>query len=88
MELETKRKRDREFEAFCSKVRDLSGGEVDFEKPIEELKFQGSVGRAMVVLKPTRTCLVQLTDWVSGLHRLFHYNHSYGVLLSLRSWRQ
>jgi len=67
MEQEAKRKRDREFETFTNKVRDLSGGELDFEKPIEELKFQGSVGRSMVILKPTRTCLVQLTDWVSDV---------------------
>jgi nucleosome binding factor SPN SPT16 subunit len=71
MESEAKRKRDKEFETFCNKVRELSGGDVDFERPIEELKFQGSVGRAMVILKPTRTCLVQLIDWVSTIRRVF-----------------
>lgn len=53
------------FQNFCDKVNRLTNEKVDFDMPFNELGFNGVPFRSSVTLKPTATCLTNLTEWVN-----------------------
>ena len=74
-ERELRHKLKSAFRGFCEKVEALSKGDVEFDTPFRELGFSGVPFRSTVLLQPTSGCIVNLTEWVGWLPRLFcHYN--------------
>lgn len=51
------------FKSFCDKVDQCTKGEVTFETPIRQLGFNGVPRKSNVLLQPTHSALVNLTDW-------------------------
>jgi len=51
------------FMRFCNKVEEISNERVDFDQPFRKLGFMGCPNRSTVLLQPTTSCLVQLTEW-------------------------
>lgn len=64
MEREMRRKLNAAFQSFCEKVVRLTNEAVDFDMPFNDLGFIGVPYRSSVSLKPTSSCLVNLTEWV------------------------
>ncbi|KAI1722500.1 FACT complex subunit (SPT16/CDC68) domain-containing protein [Ditylenchus destructor] len=63
MEREMRRKLNAAFQSFCEKVVRLTNEAVDFDMPFNDLGFIGVPYRSSVSLKPTSSCLVNLTEW-------------------------
>ncbi|XP_070574512.1 FACT complex subunit SPT16-like [Ptychodera flava] len=51
------------FKSFIEKVENITKGEVEFEVPFRELGFHGAPHRSTVLLQPTSSCLVNITEW-------------------------
>uniref|UniRef100_A0A915IGG8 FACT complex subunit n=1 Tax=Romanomermis culicivorax TaxID=13658 RepID=A0A915IGG8_ROMCU len=51
------------FKNFTEKVENLTKQELEFDTPFRELGFFGVPHRSSVLLQPTSSCLVNLTDW-------------------------
>ncbi|CAF1415059.1 unnamed protein product [Didymodactylos carnosus] len=51
------------FQGFIEKVVQQKNFQIEFEKPIRALGFHGTPHRSMVLLLPTTSCLVHLTEW-------------------------
>lgn len=63
----TRRKLNNMFHAFCKKVEDIVSHDrgssfSEFEQPVRDSGFYGTPQREMVLLQPTTSCLVNLTD--------------------------
>jgi len=63
MEREMRKKLNMAFQSFCDKVFRLTNEAVDFDTPFPDLGFFGVPYRSCVRLKPTSSCLVNLTEW-------------------------
>lgn len=61
-EREMRRKLNSAFKSFIEKVETLTNNQVSFEKPFRELGFYGTPHRSMVMLQPTPSCLVNVTE--------------------------
>ena len=55
------------FKGFTEKVETLSKGQVEFDTPFRQLGFQGAPFRSTVLLQPTSSCLVNLSEWVGRI---------------------
>ncbi|CAG0881437.1 unnamed protein product [Darwinula stevensoni] len=62
-ERELRHKLKMAFKTFCEKVENLTKNEVEFDSPFRELGFPGVPFRSSVLLQPTSSCLVNLTEW-------------------------
>ncbi|UJR25446.1 hypothetical protein I4U23_006793 [Adineta vaga] len=51
------------FQSFIDKVIQQKNSPLKFQKPIRSLGFHGVPYRSMVLIIPTTTCVVQLTEW-------------------------
>ncbi|KAK5983113.1 putative global transcriptional regulator cell division control protein [Trichostrongylus colubriformis] len=65
MEREMRRKLNQTFQNFCDKVVKQTNDQFDFDAPFSELGFLGVPHRSSCTLKPTSSCLVNLTEWAS-----------------------
>ncbi|KAK6730106.1 hypothetical protein RB195_006893 [Necator americanus] len=63
MEREMRRKLNQTFQNFCDKVVKQTNDQFDFDCPFSELGFLGVPHRSSCMLKPTSSCLVNLTEW-------------------------
>ncbi|VDN50299.1 unnamed protein product [Dracunculus medinensis] len=63
MEREMRKKLNQAFQNFCEKVVRLTNEAFDFDTPFNELAFFGVPYRSSCTLKPTSSCLVNLTEW-------------------------
>ncbi|KHJ95261.1 hydrolase, alpha/beta domain protein [Oesophagostomum dentatum] len=63
MEREMRRKLNQTFQNFCDKVVKQTNDQFDFDAPFSELGFLGVPHRSSCMLKPTSSCLVNLTEW-------------------------
>ncbi|CAJ0577528.1 unnamed protein product, partial [Mesorhabditis spiculigera] len=63
MEREMRRKLNLAFQSFCEKVEKQTNNRFDFETPFEDLGFYGVPFRSSCKLKPTSSCLVNLSEW-------------------------
>ncbi|GMR52493.1 hypothetical protein PMAYCL1PPCAC_22688, partial [Pristionchus mayeri] len=63
MEREMRRKLNDVFKSFTTKVERETNGQLDFDSPFNELGFMGTPYRSNCILKPTSSCLVNLTEW-------------------------
>jgi len=61
-ERELRQKLKSAFKMFCDKVEQVKP-DLDFEMPIRDLSFQGVPYRNTVLLQPTSSCIVHLTEW-------------------------
>jgi nucleosome binding factor SPN SPT16 subunit len=52
------------FQGFLDKVVQQKNFLFEFEQPFRALGFHGTPHRSMVLIMPTTTCVVQLTEWV------------------------
>ncbi|CAF4151822.1 unnamed protein product [Rotaria sordida] len=52
------------FKSFIDKVIQQKNFPFEFEEPFRALGFHGTPHRSMVLILPTTTCVVQLTEWV------------------------
>ena len=52
------------FQNFIDRVVQQKNFNFEFEQPFRALGFHGTPYRSMVMIMPTTTCLVQLTEWV------------------------
>jgi nucleosome binding factor SPN SPT16 subunit len=51
------------FKSFIEKLETLTKNQVSFEKPFRDLGFSGTPFRSMVMLQPTSSCLINVTEW-------------------------
>lgn len=65
-----RRKLNATFKNFCEKVEKQTNDQFDFDTPFTELGFFGVPFRSSCTLKPTSTCLVNLTEWVREIARV------------------
>lgn len=63
MEREMRRKLNQAFQNFCDKVVKQTNEQFDFDQPFSQLGFFGVPHRSSCTLKPTSTCLINLTEW-------------------------
>uniref|UniRef100_A0A1I7SA86 FACT complex subunit n=1 Tax=Bursaphelenchus xylophilus TaxID=6326 RepID=A0A1I7SA86_BURXY len=63
MEREMRKKLNSTFQNFCDKVAKATNEQVDFDTPFNDLSFNGVPFKSSVYLKPTSSCLVNLTEW-------------------------
>lgn len=63
MEREMRKKLNQAFQNFCEKVVRQTNEAFDFDTPFSELGFFGVPHRSSCTLKPTSSCLVNLTEW-------------------------
>uniref|UniRef100_UPI00358DD996 FACT complex subunit SPT16-like n=1 Tax=Myxine glutinosa TaxID=7769 RepID=UPI00358DD996 len=63
LEREMRHKLKTAFKAFIEKVENLTKEELEFEIPFRELGFNGAPFRSTVMLKPTSSALVNVTEW-------------------------
>lgn len=61
-EKEMRRKLNMAFKNFIEKVEVLTNHQVSFEKPFRDLGFNGTPFRSMVLLQPTSSCLLNITE--------------------------
>jgi nucleosome binding factor SPN SPT16 subunit len=52
------------FQGFIDKVVQQKNFSIEFEQPFRPLGFHGTPHRSMVLILPTTSCVVQLTEWV------------------------
>lgn len=64
-EREMRRRLNTAFNSFCEKVSRLTNEQFDFDTPFSDLGFYGVPYRSSTMLKPTSSCVVNLTEWVS-----------------------
>lgn len=64
-EKEMRRKLNLAFKAFIEKVETLTNNQISFEKPFRDLGFNGTPFRSMVLLQPTSSCLINVTEMPS-----------------------
>ena len=57
-----RRKLNLAFKSFIEKVETLTNNQVSFEKPFRDLGFNGTPYRSMVMLQPTSSCLINVTE--------------------------
>lgn len=57
-----RRKLNMAFKNFIEKVEVLTNHQVSFEKPFRDLGFNGTPFRSMVLLQPTSSCLLNITE--------------------------
>merc|ERR1719251_119304 len=62
-ERELRHKLKQGFKGFCDKVEQMTKSSVEFEVPFRDLGFSGVPHRETVLLQPTSSCLVNLTQW-------------------------
>ncbi|GMT00546.1 hypothetical protein PENTCL1PPCAC_22720 [Pristionchus entomophagus] len=63
MEREMRRKLNEAFKSFTTKVEKQTNEALDFDSPFNELGFMGTPHRSNCILKPTSSCLINLTEW-------------------------
>ncbi|MFH4974936.1 hypothetical protein AB6A40_001645 [Gnathostoma spinigerum] len=63
MEREMRKKLNQTFQSFCDKVVRQTNEAFDFDSPFNELGFIGVPHRSSCMLKPTSSCLVNLSEW-------------------------
>ncbi|GMT28456.1 hypothetical protein PFISCL1PPCAC_19753 [Pristionchus fissidentatus] len=63
MEREMRRKLNEAFKSFTSKVERQTNDQLDFDSPFNELAFMGTPHRSCCNLKPTSSCLINVTEW-------------------------
>ncbi|XP_002733005.1 FACT complex subunit SPT16 [Saccoglossus kowalevskii] len=51
------------FKSFIEKVENLTKGDIEFEIPFRELGFHGAPHRSTVLIQPTSSCIVNITEW-------------------------
>jgi nucleosome binding factor SPN SPT16 subunit len=61
-EKEMRKKLNMAFKAFIEKVEGLTNGQVSFEKPFRDLGFHGTPHRSMVLLQPTSSSIINVTE--------------------------
>ncbi|KAK6014799.1 hydrolase, alpha/beta domain protein [Ostertagia ostertagi] len=71
MEREMRRKLNQTFQNFCDKVVKQTNDQFDFDAPFSELGFLGVPHRSSCTLKPTSSCLVNLTEWLKNFDMVF-----------------
>lgn len=64
-EKEMRRKLNMAFKNFIEKVEVLTKNQIAFEKPFRDLGFNGTPFRSMVLLQPTSSCLINVTEMPS-----------------------
>ena len=62
-ERELRHKLKSAFRSFCDKVEGATKNAIDFDEPFRKLGFHGVPFRETVLMQPTTTCLVNLTNW-------------------------
>ncbi|CAI2302535.1 unnamed protein product [Caenorhabditis sp. 36 PRJEB53466] len=62
-EREMRRRLNAAFNGFCEKVSRLTNDQFDFDTPFSDLGFYGVPNRSSTMLKPTSSCVVNLTEW-------------------------
>uniref|UniRef100_A0A8R1HXU7 FACT complex subunit n=1 Tax=Caenorhabditis japonica TaxID=281687 RepID=A0A8R1HXU7_CAEJA len=62
-EREMRRRLNAAFNGFCEKVTRLTNEQFDFDTPFSDLGFYGVPYRSSTMLKPTSSCVVNLTEW-------------------------
>ncbi|XP_033101550.1 FACT complex subunit SPT16-like [Anneissia japonica] len=62
-ERELRHKLKSAFKNFLEKVETISKGEIEFESPFRDLGFFGVPHRSTVLLQPTSSCLLCVTEW-------------------------
>merc|ERR1712079_36509 len=62
-ERELRHKLKQGFKGFCEKVEQVTKGALEFDSPFRDLGFNGVPHRETVLLQPTSSCLVNLTQW-------------------------
>jgi nucleosome binding factor SPN SPT16 subunit len=62
-EREMRKKLNAAFQSFADKVSRQTNEAVDFDQPFNQLAFTGVPYRSACTLKPTSSCLVNLTEW-------------------------
>uniref|UniRef100_A0AC35UB63 FACT complex subunit n=1 Tax=Rhabditophanes sp. KR3021 TaxID=114890 RepID=A0AC35UB63_9BILA len=63
MEREMRKRLNQAFQTFVDRVIKASNDEIDFDSPFSQLGFHGVPYRSSVVIKPTSSCIVSLTEW-------------------------
>lgn len=63
MDRDMRRRLNSAFSGFCDKVSRLTNGRIEFDSPFSELGFFEVPHLSTVTLKPTTSCLVNLTEW-------------------------
>ena len=61
-EREMRRKLNMAFKSFIEKVETLTNNQISFEKPFRDLGFNGTPFRSMVMLQPTSSCLINVSE--------------------------
>jgi nucleosome binding factor SPN SPT16 subunit len=61
-EKEMRRKLNQAFKSFIEKVEAIPKSNLSFEKPFRDLGFNGTPYRSMVLLQPTSSCLINITE--------------------------
>lgn len=64
-EKEMRRKLNMAFKSFIEKVEGITNHKISFEKPFRDLGFNGTPFRSMVLLQPTSSCLINVTEMPS-----------------------
>lgn len=76
-ERELRNKLKSSFQSFIEKVTQQKAFPLEFETPFRPLGFHGTPYRSMVLIMPTTSCVVQLTEWVKKHQKrktfLFHF---------------
>ncbi len=72
-ERELRNKLKAAFQGFLDKVVQQKNFPFEFEQPFRALGFHGTPHRSMVLIIPTTTCVVQLTEWVKFFFCWFLY---------------
>lgn len=57
-----RRKLNMAFKNFIEKVEAMTNHSISFEKPFRDLAFNGTPYRSMVLLQPTSSCLINITE--------------------------
>ncbi|KAF1765348.1 hypothetical protein GCK72_005300 [Caenorhabditis remanei] len=63
MDRDMRRRLNSAYSSFCEKISRLTNGNIEFDSPFSELGFLGVPHLSTVTLKPTTSCLVNLTEW-------------------------
>ena len=64
-EREMRNKLKAAFKNFIDKVVQQKNFPFEFEEPFRALGFHGTPHRSMVLIMPTTSCVVQLSEWVN-----------------------
>ena len=61
-EREMRKKLNLAFKSFIEKVETITNNQISFEKPFKDLGFHGTPFRSMVMLQPTSSCLINVSE--------------------------